>query len=57
MKQPTNVKTTGMVSGFDPDTGRHHIRYDDNDERDYRLQEKIYQFIRLSQQQQEQQHD
>jgi hypothetical protein len=35
----------GVVSGFDPHTGLHHLRYDDGDERDYRLAEKTYVFV------------
>lgn len=38
-------KTTGVISHYSPRSGKHHIRYDDGDERDYVLRDKVYEFL------------
>jgi ubiquitin C-terminal hydrolase len=39
----------GVVTHFSPRSGEHHVRYEDGDERDYRLQERQHIFIDPSQ--------
>ena len=38
----------GVVVSFDPETGKHHVHYEDGDERDYVLLDKTWTFAKRS---------
>jgi hypothetical protein len=34
----------GRITAYDPDTGKHHVSYEDGDEKDYVMSERTWDF-------------